>query len=248
MKPTDIMHPSWEPIRYLLNEPELVELRTEVLPSSLYYPELMSIFRVFKMPVKDINMVVLGQDPYHGMKQANGLCFAVQPHITMPPSLKIIQKELDRSCVGTNWEEEYKKERDHVLWKTLSHWEKQGVFLLNTALTVESGKPGSHLNYWKNFTKKVVSFIGETNPCVWLLWGAKAQSYRPYIGNIFDVRGYDDETIPFVPVYKDMNYIFSCPHPASELYNSKDAGFIGSNTFSYSNVVLKKVKNKIINW
>ncbi len=249
MKPTDVIDPSWEPLKPLLNEPKLVTLRTEIIPNIISYPESQSIFRVFKTPVNKIKIVILGQDPYHGMKQANGLAFAVQPHISIPPSLRIIHSEIKRSAEGTEWEKAFREgENNLAVWRTLHHWENQGVFLLNTALTVESGKPGSHLEYWKRFTEKVISFIGYNNPCIWFLWGAKAQAFRPFIGASFDVKGYDDETIEAIPMYKDMNYIFSSPHPASELYNTGKTGFVGNNHFKYGNTVLKRKNNSIIYW
>jgi len=229
MSPFDIIHYSWHPlIKREMNTEAFLTFRNEILPNMLYYPEKLKIFRVFCMPVTDIRVVILGQDPYHGPGQATGLSFAVNSNISMPPSLRIIQQEL-------NDEVEWQRES----WRTLEHWEKQGVFLLNTALTVESGRPGSHLEYWEDFTKKVIYFIGYHNPCIWMLWGQKAQRFVANLPakTIFNVHGYDDKTIKQIPNSTDYNYILKAAHPAAEVYKS-NARFLGCNHFKFANEIL----------
>jgi uracil-DNA glycosylase len=248
MRPTDLIHESWSEIRYLLNEEELVKLRTEILPNIIFYPRIQDMFKVFSMPVQDIKVVILGQDPYHGPDQATGLCFAVQPQNKMPPSLRIIQKELQRSAeLYPEMFEQFNQNKDELWWKTLVHWREQGVFLLNTALTVESAKPGSHLAYWQRFTQQVISFIGRKNPCIWFLWGAKAQAFIPHIGQQVQVKGYDLETIKEIPLYAETNYVFTSAHPAAETY-SNNAGYIGNNHFIFANEILKRSKKTFINF
>lgn len=239
MSPFDKIHFSWHPlIKRELSTEAFLTFRNEILPNMLYYPEKLNIFRVFCMPVTDIKVVILGQDPYHGPGQANGLSFAVNSNIPMPPSLRIIQNELGDEV---DWQRES--------WRTLEHWEEQGVFLLNTALTVESAKPGSHLAYWEDFTKKVIYFIGYHNPCIWMLWGQKAQRFVANLPakTIFDVRGYDDKTIKQIPNNSDYNYILRAAHPAAEAYKS-NAGFIGCNHFKFANEILSLQGQKSINW
>jgi uracil-DNA glycosylase len=245
MKPTERIHNSWDPIKPYLNTEELVYLRGTVLPSIIYYPKREDIFRVFSLPVNKVNVVILGQDPYHGPNQATGLSFSIHQSMPTPPSLKIIQQEIEKSSIKQKW-------GTNPLfmggeWKTLNHWEEQGVLLLNTALTVESGKPGSHLKYWENFIKRVINYISSKNPCVWLLWGKKAQSFIPYINKPFIVDKYTDETIDNIPLYYDKNYVIRASHPASEVYRN-NAGFIGCNHFKYSNTILEKTKKLYINW
>src|ERR1051326_4628371 len=142
MNPRDKIHPSWQPfIDDVLNRAEdLRELNTQILPNIEYYPAKENIFNVFRMPLEDIKVVILGQDPYPKEGQAIGYAFAVSESTNKPASLRIIEKEIG-----------------HEIDKTLSHWREQGVFLLNTALTVEKGKAGSHLNYWQNFTRQVIA-------------------------------------------------------------------------------------------
>jgi len=238
MTPFDNIHPSWHPILYLLRQDEFLHFRNEILPNILYYPDKYHIFRVFFMPVDKIKVVILGQDPYHGPNQANGLAFAVNSGITMPPSLRVIQKELGDTI---EWHRED--------WRTLAHWEKQGVFLLNTALTVEAGKPNSHSQYWGNFIQRVVYFIGTQRPCIWLLWGQNAQRFSANlpVKSIFNVRGYDEKTIQQIPSNEDYNYIMKASHPAAEVYRS-DAGYLGCNHFKFANTILSKLGKETINW
>jgi uracil-DNA glycosylase len=235
-------HPSWEPLFRFLHQGLLAELSANVLPNCIYYPQKENIFRVFRMPLNKIKVITLGQDPYHGPGQANGLAFAVKENIKTPPSLEIIAREL--SDEGLKDSHNY-----DTPWKTLEHWEEQGIFLLNTALTVESTKPGSHLKYWEEFISKVISFIALNQPCIWLLWGKKAQSYTVHIPNktIFNVKNYSKETIEGIPSSTHFNYILKAAHPAAECYQS-NAGFLGCNHFYYVNRILMKNNQEQINW
>lgn len=211
MNPIDKIHPSWKPIIDILNEDEeLKKLNKDILPNCTYYPNRQDIFNVFSMDLKDIKVVILGQDPYPNEGQALGYAFAVSETTTKPASLRIIEKE-----VG------------HEIDKTLFNWRQQGVFLLNTALTVEAKKAGSHLKYWENFTKEVIKYISFNNPCIWLLWGAKAFQYEKYLGK--------------------ENNILKAPHPAAEAYKS-GAGYIGCKHFEIVNSILVEQNKEIINW
>jgi len=247
MKPLDRIHKTWNHIKPLTNSESVLDLKQNVLPNIISYPKPLDIFRVFSMPLNKINVVILGQDPYHGLNQATGLSFSVNEETTIPPSLRIIKKEvLDNSSINEKWGENvlFMEEKE---WKTLNHWETQGVFMLNTTLTVESGKPGSHIKYWESFTTNVIKNLSLKNPCIWLLWGKHAQKYLGCIQNSFIIRNYDEETIDMIPEYYDKNYVFLASHPASEAYR-QNAGFLGCNHFKFANKVLEKIKNTYINW
>lgn len=114
-----------------------------------------------------IKLVILGQDPYHGPGQAMGLAFSVPPAIKMPPSLKNIFVEYQRDM-----------QKDAPKHGDLTHWARQGVLLLNTALTVEDGQPGSHQKIgWHPFTDQLIQQVVDSNsPKVFMLWGAHAQA------------------------------------------------------------------------
>jgi uracil-DNA glycosylase len=131
------------------------------------FPPGKEIFRAFDCcSFDDVKVVILGQDPYHGVNQANGLCFSVRDNVKMPPSLVNIFKEIQQDLGKP-----IPKSGD------LERWAKQGVLLLNATLTVRSGMPGSHQNKgWETFTDNVVKKISEEKEnVVFLLWGAYAQ-------------------------------------------------------------------------
>lgn len=131
------------------------------------YPPGKEIFRAFDVcPFEEIKVVIIGQDPYHGPGQANGLCFSVSDGIAMPPSLVNIFKEIKQD-LG----------KPIPAHGNLKRWAKQGVLLLNATLTVRASSPGSHQNKgWEIFTDAVIRTISEEKTgVVFLLWGAYAQ-------------------------------------------------------------------------
>ncbi|SFV55215.1 Uracil-DNA glycosylase, family 1 [hydrothermal vent metagenome] len=133
----------------------------------IIYPHSKNWFKAFELtPFDKVRVVILGQDPYHGEKQAHGLSFSVPQNIKAPPSLKNIFKEINNDLQIDN------KTTD------LTPWAKQGVLLLNSVLTVEKNSPASHSNKgWEVFTDKVISLLNQHKKgIVFLLWGAYAQS------------------------------------------------------------------------
>tara|TARA_B100000676_G_scaffold43351_1_gene41524 strand:- start:952 stop:1620 length:669 start_codon:yes stop_codon:yes gene_type:complete len=138
------------------------------------HPKGSQIFNAFDTcPINSLKVVIIGQDPYHGMNQANGLCFSVNKGVQHPPSLINILKEI-KDDLGLKF---------HDNNGDLSKWAKQGVMLLNATLTVRDGYAGSHQNKgWETFTDKVIQIISdETNNTVFLLWGSFAKHKRKLI-------------------------------------------------------------------
>lgn len=136
--------------------------------STTVFPPKELIFNAFSLcPFNEVKIVILGQDPYHGLGQAHGLSFSVRDEVKVPPSLQNIYKEL-KTDVGN----------EIPTSGNLEHWAKQGVLLLNATLTVESGKPGSHQGLgWETFTDSVIKNISnEKEYVVFLLWGNFARS------------------------------------------------------------------------
>ena len=127
-------------------------------------------------PPEAVRVVILGQDPYHGRGQAEGLAFSVAPGVPWPPSLRNIFKELQRD-LGTPFPE------NPVPGGSLVKWAQKGVLLLNTCLTVEEGQPASHAGKgWEALTDAVIRRVSlDAQPAVFMLWGAHAQSKRPLI-------------------------------------------------------------------
>ncbi len=136
------------------------------------FPDQSLVLRALESsPMEELRVVLLGQDPYHGPGQANGLAFSVNPGLNLPPSLRNIFKEL-ASDIGTK-----RTESD------LSDWAEQGVMLLNTTLTVRQSEPASHKGYgWETFTDAVIeTCAGLEQPLVFILWGAHARSKKQLI-------------------------------------------------------------------
>jgi uracil-DNA glycosylase len=175
------------------------------------YPDTKSTFRAFNLcQLQDLKVVILGQDPYHDGR-ATGLAFANDNEITMRPSpslqwiVKSIEHDYDTICVDFDW--------------SLESWAQQGVLLLNTALTVEKGKAGSHTALWNDFTKKFIHELStKKDNIIFVLWGKNAQAYEQYI--------------------KGHNKIFKAPHPAADAYTGGKAGFYTSGSFRSVNEFL----------
>ena len=139
------------------------------------FPEETAIFTAFNLcAFEDLKVVIIGQDPYHGTGQANGLCFSVPDGIQHPPSLKNIFKELETDV-----------QKKIPLSGDISHWAKQGVLLLNATLTVRAHEAGSHQKRgWEQFTDAVIKEISEKKETVvFLLWGKFAESKMSLINH-----------------------------------------------------------------
>ena len=190
-------------------KPHMIKLKAKLLEDKKIgkkiYPPGSLIFNAFNLThLKDLRVVILGQDPYHGPGQAHGLCFSVPKGVTAPPSLKNIFKELKEDLNIT------KNTSDG----DLQSWAKQGVFLLNTSLTVCEGQAMSHKDIgWEQFTDKVISIISqEKEKVIFVLWGTHAQSK--------------------IPLIDSRHIIIKSPHPSPL---SAHRGFFGSKPFSKIN-------------
>jgi len=166
------LHPSWKQrLEEQFASPRMRELgaflRQRKAAGARVFPPGPQIFAALDhTPFDAVEVVILGQDPYHGAGQAHGLCFSVQPGVAVPPSLQNIYKEIQRD-LGIN-------PPDHGC---LLPWADQGVLLLNAVLTVEAGQPGSHQGRgWEEFTDAIVDRLNrERDGLVFMLWGSYAQ-------------------------------------------------------------------------
>ena len=167
-----------EPLKPEFRKPYYAKLYKTVMDeyhTRRIYPPADDIFNAFALtPLKDVKVVILGQDPYHGDGQAHGLCFSVKPQVAIPPSLENIYKELhdDLGC----------KIPSHGC---LTSWAKQGVLLLNTVLTVQAHKPMSHRGVgWEEFTDAAIAKLNtQDRPIVFILWGKPAQEKAKMLTN-----------------------------------------------------------------
>lgn len=199
----NVVHESWHPHLYPLFQSSGMKQVKSLLNDVDFQPKAKDIFNVFSMPIDKIKVVILGQDPYPTPGVAIGYAFAVSYDTHKPPSLRMIERE-----VG------YEVDR------TLVDWRRQGVFLLNTALTVETGKAGSHVKYWNGFTKRVIKIIGDNVSPIWLLWGRHAKEFEPIILSSAKAQ-----------------IILRAAHPAAEVYRG-DAGFLRCGHFRIVNRIL----------
>lgn len=216
----DIIDKSWEEIFKNYSEyDELIKLNNDIekqRETKIIFPKKNEVYRVFSLPIDKIKVVILGQDPYHKKGQAMGLSFSVNENIPLPKSLINIYKEL-YSDIGI------KRENGSLI-----DWFKQGVFLLNTVLTVEQAQPAIHRNLgYENFTDYIISEISKRcENIVFILWG-----------------GYAKKKIPLVNQKKHLIIQSAHPSPLSAY-----RGFFGSKPFSKTNEYLKRVGKKEIIW
>ena len=182
------------------------------------YPAKENIFNAIKLtPFEKLKVVIIGQDPYHNPKQAHGLSFSVPKGVAFPPSLINIFKELQDDCGITA-----------PRHGCLEQWAEQGVFLLNSTLTVEENKPASHANIgWQQFTDTIIQKIN-THPekIIYLLWGSHAQKKQALIDT-------------------KKHIVLTAPHPSPL---SAYRGFIGCKHFSKTNDLLIKMNRAPIDW
>lgn len=154
---------------------QLFEKVNEEYRTRLIFPPANDIFNAFHLtPLKDVKVVILGQDPYHGNNQAHGLCFSVKPEVEIPPSLVNIYKELQDDLGYTIPGHGY-----------LVKWAKQGVLMLNTVLTVRAHQANSHRGIgWEEFTDAAIRVLNtQDRPIVFILWGRPAQMKKAMLNN-----------------------------------------------------------------
>lgn len=215
------MHESWKPfLKSEFDKPyfkELSDFLHEEYEHKTIFPKKSLVFSAFATDLNEVKVVILGQDPYHTPGAAEGLAFSVPNTQPIPPSLINIYKEID-SDIG------------HHANKTgsLRNWQKQGVLLLNTVLTVEAHRPKSHSGKgWETFTTEVIKYLNATRPhLVFILWGRDARNKKPLIDS-------------------SKHLILESPHPSPL---SAHAGFFGNHHFSKTNEFLKNNNLAEIVW
>ena len=217
------MHPSWKPV---LNEEfekpyfkELIDFVKSEYATNVCYPKGSQILSAYDhCHFDEVKVVIIGQDPYHGPNQANGLCFSVNDGIPFPPSLYNIFKEIETDL-------------GKPIPKTgnLERWADQGVFLLNATLTVRQSEAGSHQGKgWEKFTDAVIKQISaETENVVFLLWGGFAQKKAALID-------------------ASKHHILKSGHPSP--LSANRGFWFGNKHFSQTNAFLKSKGLKEIEW
>ena len=198
----------------------LMQRVDEAYRTGTVYPPRQELFAAFRLtPPERVRVVILGQDPYHEPGQANGLSFSVAPGVRLPPSLRNIFEELRTDCGVTPPDS-----------GDLTPWAEQGVFLLNSSLSVQAGAAGSHQAFgWQTFTDAVAaSLAGLPQPVAFILWGAHAQKKAA--------------------IAQSSSYprlVLQSPHPSPL---SAYRGFFGSRPFSAVNEFLVQHGEAPVRW
>lgn len=210
----EILKGEFEKTYYL----KLREFLKEEYKNNIIYPDMHDIFNALKYTsYKDTKVLILGQDPYHGENQAHGLAFSVKPGVKTPPSLLNMYKELNSEfeCFIPNN-------------GFLVPWTKQGILLLNTALTVRAHEANSHKGKgWETFTDNIIETLNlRQDPVIFVLWGNNARSKKKLIDT-------------------NRHYIIESAHPSPL---SASRGFFGSKPFSQVNDILIKLGKEPIDW
>jgi uracil-DNA glycosylase len=217
------IEPNWKKVLQKEFDEEYFAKLTEFVKSEYQketvYPPAKFIFNAFELtPFDKVKVIILGQDPYHGVNQANGLAFSVNNGVSLPPSLINIYKEIETDL----------GEKTKNIGGNLENWAKQGVLMLNATLTVQAHMAGSHQNKgWERFTDTVIKILSDQKEhLVFILWGAYAQKK----GSVID---------------ESKHLVIRSVHPSPlSAYN----GFFGSKPFSQTNTYLIFNDGKPIVW
>jgi len=183
------------------------------------FPPKADVFNAFSLtPCDQVNVVILGQDPYHGAGQAHGLCFSVQDNVKIPPSLRNIYKELQSDVADFSMPKH----------GNLTKWAQQGVLMINTVMTVDEANANSHKGMgWEQFTDTVIMQVSEhLQDVIFLLWGKPAQQKVKLINT-------------------SKHHVLTSVHPSPL---SAHRGFLGCKHFSQANDLLIKLGKKPIDW
>lgn len=214
---------TWEEVIELEKQkPYYTNLKNEIdkrYETTRVFPEKQNIFKAFSLTKLDnLKVVILGQDPYHGFGQAQGLAFSTPSNIKNPPSMVNILKEINDDLGKKSICED----------GDLTSWAKQGVLLLNTILTVQESLAKSHHNLgWETFTDNIIKFISDNKEnIIFILWGSPAISKSKLID-------------------KKKHHILTSPHPSPL---SSYRGFFGCKHFSKTNEILKSLGKEEITW
>lgn len=217
---------SWQkPLELVCARPEIEQLlkylRERESSGATIYPLKQNIFAALKATsFEDVKVVVVGQDPYHGPNQAQGLSFSVPTGMQIPPSLQNIFKELKNDLAIATPKQ-----------GNLTGWADQGVLLLNAILTVEAGKPAAHAKQgWELFTDAIIEqLLKRQTPMVFMLWGAYAQKKVAHLEQLIDPR---------------IHLVLKAAHPSPFSVTK----FLGCKHFSKANCFLSKQSLTTIDW
>lgn len=215
-----------------------VFITTRLVGGAVIYPP-QPLQALALTPLREVKVVILGQDPYHGPGQAQGLAFSVPPGIRVPPSLRNIRAEIDRErragVLAGSDAANPPQDAGSTSNGDLASWARQGVLLLNTCMTVEQATPGAHAKAgWEALTDRILYAVqGSSRPVVFMLWGAHAQARRPS-----EASGPD----------RPPRLLLQANHPSPLSANRRPVPFIGCNHFALANAFLAAHGATPIDW
>ena len=219
-------------------------VETRLTAGAAIYPP--KPFRALALtPLANVRVVILGQDPYHGAGQAQGLAFSVAPGVAIPPSLRNIFKEIARDEVAHAFRPSlgrYLAPADG----SLERWAEQGVLMLNTCLTVESGQPASHAKQgWEVLTDEIIRTVGlSAKPIVFMLWGAHAQAKKSLLPDADSSWSSSDQR----PASSSRRLVLTANHPSPLSALRPPQPFIGCGHFGRANAFLQEVNQSPVDW
>lgn len=230
--------PDWRPVvdAYLAGEAanRLGQfMRKRLDDGAVIYPS--HPFHALRLtPLAQVRVVILGQDPYHGLGQAQGLAFSVAPGVKLPPSLRNIFREISQDGALEPLSQHQPADG------ALQRWAQQGVLLLNTCLTVEEGRPGSHARQgWELLTDEIIKAVAvRGSPVVFMLWGAHAQSKQGLIAS----------AVAQAHLPADLHLVLTANHPSPLSALRPPKPFRGCGHFSLANDFLRRNGSTEINW
>lgn len=208
---------------------QLTQFVHEEYKNGICYPPAKEVFNAFNLcPLNAVKVVILGQDPYHGAGQAEGLCFSVKTGVPLPPSLVNIFKEI-KDDIGATPEVITSADGKKMYDGSLRRWAEQGVFLLNTTLTVREHQAASHQRHgWETFTDAVIKKVSDECPhVVFMLWGGPARSKKRLIDT-------------------SKHLILESVHPSP--LSANRGGWFGNHHFSLCNRWLEEHGLERIEW
>lgn len=236
----DIIHKSWKPLLQPLFEHESMKyLKYNVLPNCEFYPDKKNIFKVFEEDINNIKLVIPSYVPYAKKNQNTGLAFAVPETEKITLSLLEISKNFGIDFVAVN--------SSNYGNRNLEYLAKQGVFLLNSALTTEPNNAPSHVKYWKYFIEEVIKILASKN-LIWLLMGSKVQQFKELINNHILINSTNDNDLISLFDINITNTIIECGYPTADYY-SNNRGNFHNNKYKYLiNKILVNKNKQLINF
>lgn len=212
-------------------------LFNQLLEDTSYFPRGDKIFEAFSFPIEDLKLVILGRWPLRGPQEDSGIAY----------TQKISKHNQDLEEHLYKVISNYDKENLHSNTIDIKSWADKGILMLNTSLTVQTGREEIHRKYWYNFMGSLIKRLSIEKPTIWFVFGEDLYDYSKFIFNRVIASNYNDETIGNIPKSENINYVFYDKNPLMQL-NRVNKNFKNASHFSYSNEILLRLQKPTIKW